>query len=436
MCYVLILVAFREIILNSKDYLCRYRFLMNRRSECYQHELQLNGVFFISTVVTKAATYPVGLVLDRYGPRLVSMIGCVVFAAGCLMLAASNLEFDWLHYTGYSVLAIGGVFVYMPSLQMCRIVPKLASLMMALMTSAFDVSAIVFHIIKCVYEWLEYRFSVQVLLMGYLCVPLVAFVLVTSFYPSGDLPTTMDDAYDVDGNGGANANDSTVNNVNRTHCWHTIATDEDIHNSYHRRDGQIRERTMGQILGSLDFWVLALFTGCMTCRFAHYLSTFHMQMGRSTLEWKFQRSVLTGFTTFFPLGGFISLTAVGQLLQSFSLATNTLLVWSLVVLVWGPIEEEATRDLVGASVVLCSILRPYYYSVTNQLCERLFGATHHGRVYGLILSISAIVNLLTLPSIYDGFFSYFGASQWAWHVIRYCGRLGFLLPLYLYYLGV
>ena len=361
------------------------------------------------------------MALSRWGPRFTSMFGCVVFAAGCAMLAASNLSFDWLHYCGYSVLAVGGAFVYVPSLQLCRIVPKLSSLMMAVMTSAFDVSAIVFFLMKRIYVLFKGNLTVNQLLGGYLIVPLVAFLLVTSFYPDGDLVTVAINSQQQRG-----ARRHSTINIAHFDEWNRAGSEQE-------NDPKAkREFSTWRLITSVEFWLLAIFTGCITSRFTHFIANFHLRMGQSSLAWKFQRSVVTGFTTFFPLGGFISLSAVGQLLQSFSLASNALLAWALIVGLWGNLEYMMTPDGVGAAVILCAILRPYYYSVTNQLGERLFGPYHYERAYGMLLAVAALINLLTLPAIYDGYFGFVGVTKWLVDVVRFGGRLGFILPIYLY----
>lgn len=374
---------------------------MHRGTPCYSRELQLNGVFFISAVGVKVLVYPVGAALDFYGPRLTSMFGCIIFAVGCAMLAASDLSLGWLHYIGYCVMTAGGVCVYVPSLQLCRILPKLSGVMMAMMTSAFDMSAVIFVVLGRIRDATGGKFTIHRILAAYTAVPAIAFILVTSFYPDGVIPIAPRRRQKPE--------------------WKTNKPD------------LAAPRRLRDIAMTLEFWLTAIFTGVMTSRFTYFLATLNIRLARTGLSWSFQRSALMGFTTFFPLGGFISMTAVGQLLHSFSLATNILLLWIAVNLFWEPLLAIRSRDMQALSIVLCAILRPYYYSVTNQLCERLFGQNRLGRVYGLVMAVAALINLTTIYAVYEAYHMRTWAIVQAWRAVRLGARMGIILPLYLYY---
>jgi hypothetical protein len=332
-----------------------------------------------------------GVVLDTYGPRTTSMLGCVVFAVGCLLLAASDLRLGWLHHLGYCVMAIGGVWVYVPTLQLCRILPELSGLMMAVMTSAFDASAVVFYVIGLVYKQLDGAVSLHHILAAYTVVPLIGFILVTSFYPDGDIPVAV-------------------------------------------RKNQIEpSKSIRKTLGSLDFWIVTIFTGISTSRFTHFLATFNIRLARTELSWTFQRSILEGFQTFLPLAGLISTTAVGQLLHSFPLSVNMSLLWVGIVLLWEPLINSRAHDMQTASVLLCSLLRPFYYAVHNQLCERLFGNGRLGYTYGLVLLISALINMSFTYIVYDSEQLRCWFAVQLWNAVNLGSKLSILLPVYLYY---
>lgn len=316
--------------------------------------------------------YPVGVASDRYGPRLVSMFGCLLFAFGCALLAVSDLSLGWLHHIGYCIMAAGGICVYVPSLQLCRILPRISSLMMALLTGAFDMSAMIFVLLKIVYGELRETVSIHGILAIYALLPAISFVLVTSFYPNGSIAIAPDSQK---GAGGG----------------------DDFDRS--QKQGSQTPKKLNEVIKTADFWLLALFIGIMTSRFNVFLATFNIRLARSNLDDAFQRSILGGFQTLFPIGGVISMSAVGQMLQSFSMATNMLVV-SAVMVVWGLVMQVMTKDFQAMSVLICALSRPYFYAATNQLSERLFGSGRFGRVYGALLAVSAVVNLASLHLVY------------------------------------
>lgn len=323
------------------------------------------------------------------------------------MLAISGLDLGWLHLAGYCVLGAGGAFVYVPSLQLCRILPKLSSLMMAFLTSAFDMSAIIFVVLDWVYLGLGKSVSAGWIMAGYILVPLIAFILVTSFYPGGDIPI------------------STRQSGTGQNAWTPLST--------HKRD-EIKggPRHILEILSSIDFYMVTIFTGIVISRFVVFVATLNLSLSSLGIDWPYQRILLTGFQTFFPLGGFISMTAVGQLLQSFSLGTNTLLFWAVIVFIWEPLKLSPRNEMQAASLLICALIRPYFYSITNQLFERMFG-NRNGWVYGLAIMIAALFNLPSLHLLLVGAEARYPILASIYRCIKFSLNLGFIFPFYLYY---
>lgn len=389
-------LAFREVILQSKTYLCHDEREMHAGTSCFHHELRLNGVYFVSALVGQLAGMPVGILLDRVGPRITSMLGCLIFAMGCLVLAFSDLHLGWMHHIGYSVLTIGGLCVYLPTLQLVRILPDLTSLIMAVMTSAFDVSAIAFYVVSLLYGYFEGKISVHSLLAGYTIVPVTGFILVTSFYPGGRIPVFI-----------ANGKKKTASPIGPS--------------------------SLRGILKSLDFWMVALFTGIFSTRFTHFFSTFNIHLSRSGLPWSFQRTILKDFYSFLPLGGIVGMTAIGQLLHSCPLWLNLTVLWLLIAIWWEPMISNRTYDSVASSVLLFCLLRPYYYGTHNLLVEKLFGKGPIGRTYGVLLLVSALINIMITYSIYDTDQLRFYLNVQVWRGLRLLAKITFLLPLYLLY---
>ena len=81
---------------------------------CYGQELRLNLMFTIAAVSTNVCALPVGTILDRYGPRVAGMVGCVLLFIGALLLAfAQDLSTTFDAYIpGYLFLALGGPSSY------------------------------------------------------------------------------------------------------------------------------------------------------------------------------------------------------------------------------------------------------------------------------------------------------------------------------------
>lgn len=388
-------LAFREMLLRSRDYLCDSLEASNSGHPCYVREAKLNSIFFFASILSKVLAAPLGLALDQWGARRCTMCGCVVFALGCVMLARSNLALDGLHYAGYVVLAAGGMCVYIPSLVMVRILPDASEFLLAVMTTAFDVSAAIFLLFLQIMPLKAPSNAVNHIFGWYLLVPLVGFVLVTSFYPDGQIPRLA-----------------------RLH------------------PPSVPERSCRNLVGSMDFWLMALFTGALTTRFLDFLTTFHVCLGRTGLLWADRRELILGFQGFLPLGGFIATSAIGQLLHAFSLGTNSFIVWAAIVLAWSPLVCRSSFTLQATAIILGCLLRPYFYALTNQMCDRLFGERSLGRAYGMTMVVTGLMNAMSLASALEGLPVRTWFSVQALHLVRLLGLLSFFLPIYLYRRGL
>jgi len=147
---------------------------------CYEQELRLNLMFTVAAVSTNVCALPVGATLDRFGPKVASIIGVVFLTFGALCMAfAPDLPFD-AYITGYLFLALGGPFVFISSFQLSNTFPKRSGLILALLTGAFDTSSAVFLIYRLIYEGSHGSFTPKKFFLVYLVVP--AFILLAQLF--------------------------------------------------------------------------------------------------------------------------------------------------------------------------------------------------------------------------------------------------------------
>ncbi|KAK1813912.1 hypothetical protein LTR12_011660, partial [Friedmanniomyces endolithicus] len=97
---------------------------------CYEQELRLNLMFTVAAVSTNVAALPIGTVLDRYGPRIASIVGTFFLTLGALFFAfAEDVPFD-AYIPAYLFLALGGPFVFISSFQLSNTFPQHSGLIL------------------------------------------------------------------------------------------------------------------------------------------------------------------------------------------------------------------------------------------------------------------------------------------------------------------
>ena len=109
-------------------------------------------MFTTAAVATNVFALPVGTILDKYGPRVSAVIGSILFAAGCALFAlAWRLPFDG-YILGYTLIALGGPFIFISSFQLSNTFPNHSGFILSLLTGAFDSSSAVFLLYRMIYE--------------------------------------------------------------------------------------------------------------------------------------------------------------------------------------------------------------------------------------------------------------------------------------------
>jgi MFS family permease len=94
---------------------------------CVGQDLQLNLSFTISVVLTNVGALPIGMTLDRIGPKYTSILGAIIFALGNIFLGinADAAGFDTF-LVGYILLALGGPMIFLSAFHLCNAFPKVS----------------------------------------------------------------------------------------------------------------------------------------------------------------------------------------------------------------------------------------------------------------------------------------------------------------------
>ncbi|KAI9778729.1 MAG: hypothetical protein M1839_007960 [Geoglossum umbratile] len=392
----------------------------DRVHDCYGQELRLNLMFTTAAVATNVCALPVGTILDKYGPRVCAITGSILFAAGCVLFAfASQLPFDG-YILGYSLLALGGPFVFISSFQLSNTFPNHSGLILSMLTGAFDSSSAVFLLYRMIYEQTAGSFWTKPFFLSYLIIPLLILLSQLFIMPShsyktvGELVAEVEedlyddaDVYSTDPE--IQSNPTLLASIVEERRAHRESVANEITellgpkgSERHAQREETKKENSG-VWGALHgytaleqirspwFVLITLFTVVQMTRINYFVATIRPQYEFLLGSYSKAVRVNSFFDVALPLGGVVAVPFIGLILDN----TSTPFVLTLLVSIATVIGVLGVLPYMWAAymnVLLFVVYRPLYYTAVSDYAAKVFGFQTFGKVYGLIICLSGLFN--------------------------------------------
>ncbi|ODV59014.1 uncharacterized protein ASCRUDRAFT_38207 [Ascoidea rubescens DSM 1968] len=399
---------------------------------CNEQDLALNFMFTLAAVLTNTISLIVGIILDKFGSRISGVIGSILISLGSLIFIYNsstffqNLYFFDPFLIGYSLLALGGPFVFISSYQLANLFPNNSGTVLAFLTGAFDSSSALFLVYSLVYfdklKFLSYlninfaNLSLSSFFKCYLIVPFFIIICQLFIMPKEKKKT------DYISNNISNINalvDSDSNNLrNQIHIHnhddyaihddeHTISSfcnnlHPDLNFSQTNLPKKEKEKdiligicynySLKRQLSSKFFILMCLFTSIQMLRINYFIATIKTQ--ETYLLDSIEKAIQVNkiFDLALPIGGLLSIPFIGLILDNFQ-CLNIIKILLVISIVIGLLGMTTSMVLNIFGVWLLVIYRPFYYTTVSDYCLKIFGNDNFGMVYGSIIFISGLFNL-------------------------------------------
>lgn len=408
---------------------------------CTAQDLSLNFLFTVACMVTNISALPVGSLLDEYGPKVAGIIGSlIIFLGAATLLFAKSLKFFDGYLAGYTLLALGGPFVFISCFQLTNGFPKNSGLILALLTGAFDSLSALFLVYRLIYTNVA-ELSLHKFFLAYLVVPVFIFLCQVTIMPAesyktvGTLAKIAETAIDETGKPlnkdlllpvDRNVPEDTASyhqpNVNETTSLlmrrasfasfggrrdssilrasrssvksvYEQQAEERLFESTGGVFGVMHGYTITEQLKSPWFLLMAVFTTIQMLRINYFVATIKAQELYLYGDEKLATVINHFFDFALPLGGLFAIPFIGLILDNFTTLT-VLQILSVVSVVIGVLGCVAWIPATYAGIILLVVYRPFYYTAVSDFCAKVFGFETFGTVYGTIICFSGICNIL------------------------------------------
>ncbi|KAH9831100.1 protein FMP42-like [Teratosphaeria destructans] len=402
--------------------LCRPEEIETGIEVCYEQDVRLNVFFAVASTTCNISALLVGMILDRYGPRMCAVIGSACLAAGSLLMgyAFKLPDFDG-YMLGNIFLALGGTFIFVPAFSISNAFPKYAGTIVATVTGAFDASAAVFLFYRLAYEASGGKFSPEKFFFGYLIVPALIFVAqFTLMSPDGYKTVTQleakiekeedasRDVHDSD----EDLSDREARQLRRERRERResklsqidkLLGDADFREAKEQKEeerhqasgvwGALHGKSVYEQMRSPWFILINLLTVLQMLRMNFFIATVRSQYEYMLDSTSAAKQINTFFDIALPIGGVGATPFIGLLLDSLSTA-NMLTVLVALLTAVGVFGSLPYLWAGYVNVVLFVLLRPLYYSAMSDYATKVFGFATFGKIYGTIICLSGLVNLI------------------------------------------
>ncbi|XP_045871653.1 solute carrier family 43 member 3 [Meles meles] len=384
------------------------------QADCKAQDEKFSLIFTLGSFMNNFMTFPAGFIFDRFKTTVARLIAIFLYTSATLIIAFTSADSALLLFLAMPMLTVGGILFLITNLQVGNLFGKHRSTIITLYNGAFDSSSAVFLVIKLLYEQgISLRASFVFLSVCSAWHVVRTFLLM----PRGHIPYPLPPNYRY---GLCSGNDTAEGEKN--------AAESDKVEMQSKDFLPAKEETLepGKQQKPRSFWRHAL-SQRFVCHLVwlsviqlwHYLFIGTLNSLLTNLAGG-DRALVSTYTNAFAITQFFGVLCapwngllMDRLKQKYQKEAKDTGSSAMTVALRSAVPSLALTSLLCLGFALCAsvpilplqyvtfilqvISRSFLYGGNAAFLTLAFPSEHFGKLFGLVMALSAIVSLLQFP---------------------------------------
>lgn len=373
---------------------------------CVAQENRLNLIFAVASVAMNAGALPVGMFLDRVGPRVTIAVAAVIEVSGLSMLALADSQTFDVFVPAYVLIAFGGCITMMSSYPASFLIMRYQTAILAAISCLFDGSSVVFLVLYTAHE--RFGWSRKELLLGLAVVSAGVYLVLIFLWGLNEKSLRPKRKPGVNNNGvivstpqreqllaNGKANDNVYGSVEmeqstRIPSTPTMVQDDDA--AFRLVDIAITKQ-----MKSFEFAYIVVYAAVQVLRATIYIGT-----ANKLLENYGDREhgyLYTKVFSFVLPMGFLFVPSIDYLVETRGLS-KALLFTNVLGVLYNVLELVPILPVQCVAFFLFAAFRAFLYAIISAFTAKTFGLKNMGSLMGIVFSIGSVISLAEYPAVY------------------------------------
>ncbi|ROK44361.1 Solute carrier family 43 member 3 [Anabarilius grahami] len=379
--------------------------------DCSRQDEQFSLIFTIASFMNNFLTLPNGFLFDHFGTTVARLLGISVYTTGMLLIAFSTPASSILLFPALSFIAVGGILFLVTNIQVGNLFGAHRSTIITLYNGAFDSSSAVFLVIKLLFED---GVSLRVSFLFLACCSIIHVFRTFVLMPRTHIPYPLPENYSYGVNCGVTRDYDVAKTNNKN-----IQTPESEEERPFKETSDpapntvTTERSFKSCLLSWFFLWHLLWLSVMQLRHYLFIGTLNPMLNHLSGRDPGLVSRYTNAFAFTQLCGILCAPWNGLIMDrhkgkqrepgqsereaDLKAAILSLSLTALQCVLFSVCAATPILPLQYLTFILQVLNRSFLYGGNAAFISLAFPSEHFGKLYGMVMALSAVISLLQYP---------------------------------------